>query len=836
MVDLSRELRILKETRKVLEQIENANSQIPNINLIGEENKEEFEKIKEKLENYIWKIENNILEVAFVGLEKAGKSTFANAFIGRELLPSKRERATYIPTEVRYSEEGKVEVYFYSKEEFLKVFRSMLKDVAYPNWENVTLETITVGDFKKHFNSLEKENKELYDKHKNRLERDILEILEKKEEINKLLTGSKKIYKEDEIEEYKKFIIDPHLSRAVKRVIIYSSKLKGLENVVIYDLPGFDSPTFTHISYTTEFLKKADAIVFVREADKPSLKGPEVDVLQKTKEEDGVPIKEKLFFFLTKVDILETPKEVKEVKRKFIEELKRNDLFLDESRIFLGSAKAYFERDKKESSPIWQKLKLLGFNDDGIDRIKQALVEYNQRVRRKLLKSRVNRFLENQVKPFMEKKQKEIYYLDENFDAIAVSLEEVGRIVYTLKEKLEERLNKLIYELKKEIEENKPLTTELKEKIPVNITYPEEATINRIRLKIKSEDYTVKNLRPSKFNKELRDFLRKQIRETFTATVVSSLKEKIQQAEERFIKLILESFEEVTEINDIHTLEKNLKAFLSENLKPYSIEQSGLKALVERFSGDLIDLTMIPLTDVDREEKFKTSLRDFISLAAYDEDFDFSKPLIEHPLIYKLLTHKTRDSLTSKVDKILKKIVKEHGDKIFNYIPYGELVQLIWKLQKEGFKYSEILEYIEDLINREKSKEEKSNQKDISQSTEEISEQLLNLISQFRKGLEPPKTYEDVENEIKTDLEILKELLSGVVLRAINAERAYAVAVVNYGNLLKDLINTKSFFDFVAMNRHLLLGSKYQKVEEWRKYKPILENLKQNVDIILKIL
>ena len=832
MIDLTYELQLLKRTRDVFKKLEKANREIPNVSFLEGKRADLFNSIKEKLENYIWKTENNILEVAFVGLEKAGKSTFANAFIGRELLPSQRDRATYIPTEVRYSPEGKVEVYFYSKERFLKVFRSMLRDVNYPKWKEVTLETISVEDFKKHFRSLEKENKALYEKHKNKLERDILEILERKDEIEKLLTGDKEVFKEDEVENYKQYIVDPHLSRAVERVVIYSSKLQGLENVVIYDLPGFDSPTFTHISYTIDFLKKADAIVFVREADKPSLKGPEVDILSKTKENDGVPIKEKLFFFLTKVDVLETPEEVEEIKRKFIADLKRHDLFLDESRIFLGSAKAHFEKNKKDSSPRWQKLKSLGLSDDGIDRIKKSLIEYNQKVRRKLLKIRINRFIESSIKPFLEDVREDIHYYENNVDAIAVSIEEVKKIYFRLQEKLPSQLEALINQIKQEIENDKPITSELRNKIPVNIEYPDEEIINRLINQIKSEDYTVGNLMPSAFNKAVRNYLKKKIRENFTKMVLTSVEKKIQQAEETFINLILEHFEDVAEINDIQSFRRAFKDFLREELKTYSFEQSGLKALVERFSGDLIDLTMIPLTDVDREEKFKVALRDFISLAAYDEGFDLSKPLIEHPLIFKLLTHQDAKTIFSEVEDIVQKVKAEIGDIIFDFIPYGKLVQIIWKLHNEGLKTVDILNKIEELItNFNKRKKESSDTKQ-----EENQNVVFTLINQIRESLSQPRTYDEVDTEIRTDLEILKELLGSVVLRAIHAERAYSVAIVNYGNNLKGLITSEKFFDFIKNHRHLLLGSRYQKLEEWQKYKPILEELKLNLDNLLRIL
>ncbi len=828
MVDFSRELQILKKIQEILRKANDVNNLLPNARLIENDNFLRY--VNNKLSNYIWKIENNILEVAFVGLEKAGKSTFANAFIGKELLPSKRERATYIPTEVRYSENGRVEVEFYSEKEFLKVFRSMLKDVEYPNWKNVTLDNISVESFKKYFHSLEKKNKALYERHKNRLENDILEILQQKENIKKFLTGETEVFKEDKIENYMKFIIDPHLSRAVRKVLIYSPKLKGLENVVIYDLPGFDSPTFSHISYTIDFLKRADAIVFVREADKPSLRGPEVDILQKTKEDDGLPIKLKLFYFLNKADVLESEKEVSDIIQKFIDELKKYDLFLDENRIFLGSAKVFFEKDK-ENSPIWKKIKSLGLKDDGINAIKQALIEYNLKERRKLLKIRVHQFLQNELLYLLKNIKEKTTYLNQNIDAVAISLEEVKRIYFRLSETLPEQLEYLINQFKQNIEEQQPLTSKLKEKIPSIIQFPDEDTVQKIIYKIKSEDYTVTNLVPSSLNRAIRDYLKNQIRTNYSRIILSSLEEKIKEVENSFIDLIIENFENIVDISDTDNLRKAFKNFVDNHLAVYSFADRSLKALVERFSGDLIDITMIPLTDIDREEKFKASFRDFISLAAYDENFDLSKPLLENSLIYKLLTQQDKQNLFGNIDDILKELKDYFGDVILSTIPYGQLVALIWKLKKQGQKIDEIIEFFEQKVSSIKGKI-KSKKELQTSNYDNINS--LDFLFQIRESLEQPKNYEEVKEEIQRDLEILRELLSSTVLRAIHAEKAYIIATVNYGNALKNLVTSEKFFDFIKNHRHLLLGSKYQKIEEWKKYKPLLEDLEENINLVEK--
>ena len=56
--------------------------------IISAEKADEIGKLLSKSENLRRKLINNEFEVAIIGLEKAGKSTFANALMGNDILPS----------------------------------------------------------------------------------------------------------------------------------------------------------------------------------------------------------------------------------------------------------------------------------------------------------------------------------------------------------------------------------------------------------------------------------------------------------------------------------------------------------------------------------------------------------------------------------------------------------------------------------------------------------------------------------------------------------------------------------------------------------------------------
>ena len=118
-----------------------------------------------------------------VGIPGSGKSTFANAFMGIDILPTKDARCTYTATSIRYGNDNKAEVRFFSYTEFNDSFfnkLSMLKlDVsAFPDtWYDWTVDTLqkaisTLSDIKS-------EEKNIIN--------DITEIIDNKESLCSLL-------------------------------------------------------------------------------------------------------------------------------------------------------------------------------------------------------------------------------------------------------------------------------------------------------------------------------------------------------------------------------------------------------------------------------------------------------------------------------------------------------------------------------------------------------------------------------------------------------------------------------------------------------------------------
>ncbi len=768
-----------------------------------------------KLSAYLWKLENNILEVAFVGLEKAGKSTFINAFIGNQMLPTADKRATYITTQVKYSEKGKVIVRFYTEEEFLdKVFRKLLKDVQYPEAEIQNLDTVSVDDFKKYFEALREKSPILYEKHKNRLERDILEILEGKEEIKKYLIGGEKEFDENLMNEYKPFITDPFKSRAVKEAIIYSPKLEGLRNVIIYDLPGFDSPTFTHSEYTIDKIKKADAVVFIRLAKRPSLTHPEVEIITKTYEEDGLPLKEKTFFFAGMADYFDSREELLANKEELIRELKKYDLFVSENRIFFGSALAHLEKLKVVSGSKLSKLEELGIST-GIDELKDRLIKYNKQERSRVLERRINHLID-EVTNFINDIKKDLKKMLDERDISNFKAKAVLEIRRTSVGYIEEKIDELLSSVKQEILEKEKLSNNLRKSVSSMSLMPSEDELNRIKKSIESTVTTNTEL-PDAFNREIRNKIRHKVRKDFTDLTEGTVREELERFVQKAEDIVLSALSSNGAKKD--ELKKKVSAFLNEKLQKFAQRDSGFKLIIDRFSGDVIEILTLPLSSQDRLNKFKSAEREIYSLAAYSKYYDPQKPPQNLPFIRKLLLQEDSEELKEQIAKLFKNAGKS--------LPVSSIEDFVsLALEKDSplsilQKLSETLEFIDsesDLFNLyQKRKSARS-------------------LFEKRKELVPPSSYKEVINEVEKDIKSLKEIIKDAVVRAISLEKAFVVSIAKYVEYLKEIVNSEDFDEFILENFSLIRYDEYSKLiktqtlnSEIRRTLETLERLSEKI-------
>lgn len=312
--------------------------------VISQERRRQLQNLREDSKKVLNKLVNNEFEIAIVGLEKAGKSTFANALMENPLLPTKDARCTFTSTQIEYSGDSQPDsatVTFYTVDEFNQDFRDKLSKLGIPNPEKYSFDTLNEATYNRLYESEVSEDKQRA--YGDSIHPDIVSIIQNETSLSSLLDRPPLAFSSAQIEsgELTAYITDEAKARAVKQVVIHSRKLFEMKNAVIFDVPGFNSPTELHKAQTLARMKSADAIIVVASGTSPSLTGESLKILRES-DDEGNLLQDKLFVFANKTDgaddiglnIQETYKEW--IGKKFILEKNKH-------RIVFGSALAHLQ-------------------------------------------------------------------------------------------------------------------------------------------------------------------------------------------------------------------------------------------------------------------------------------------------------------------------------------------------------------------------------------------------------------------------------------------------------------------------------------------------------------
>ncbi len=364
----------------------------------------------------IRKMETRSFEVAVVGLENSGKSSVANALIGIPVLPSASVRCTYTTTEIRADERDRACVEFYPVQEFQERFRALLSELGIPNADVADFSTYPPARFDRAWEEIcakDPVKRRLYD---STTAEDVRSILRAAPLLREFLGKPDMAFEGAEAllsDEFQSYITgqtdtDDTLKRderpyAVKRVTIWSSQLESMRNIVLYDVPGFNSPTLLHREQTRRMMDRADAIVMVTDMlSNPNIDGTQLTILREA-DADHVQLKDKLFVFGNKADLLSDEKTYRDNFRTFVSDIVSRHRLTVERRVLAGSAHAYFSALKGDKADT-ERLDALGCGD-GIGRLREMLSDYYEAERLTVLQNRAivsNRAVIESLKPIID--------------------------------------------------------------------------------------------------------------------------------------------------------------------------------------------------------------------------------------------------------------------------------------------------------------------------------------------------------------------------------------------------------------------------------------------------
>lgn len=268
-------------------------------------------------EKLMRRLQNGEFRIAVVGLEKAGKSTFVNAWLGSDLLPAKTERCTFTTTQI----------YSVQDPNGQRLETLPKTDVLYAAYQADLLAQSQGPDSsaaQKAGNDLE-----VMDKHRATLQ--------------EIIAEGKKIYRFSRLEDIKdnlsRYVADERYAHAMQEARLYTSQLAAVDGVVFYDVPGLDSGLTKHIEESKDMLADCDAIILVQRRD-IDLKAHEQDLLKFGKTGDPyLQLADKLFVFWGQIDLQPSREALDKNWQQLLAKWAAFDI--PENRIVRGSAGAH---------------------------------------------------------------------------------------------------------------------------------------------------------------------------------------------------------------------------------------------------------------------------------------------------------------------------------------------------------------------------------------------------------------------------------------------------------------------------------------------------------------
>jgi len=643
-----KKIELSEDIKKLFNSVDNIFNEDQHELVIKKDDRTEIKTLRKEIKALKEKIEKEKIEIAVIGQEDTGKSTVLNALIKRTVFPAGTGRTTYTKTKLVPGNKDEVKIKIYSKNNFNNHVRDLIetikindfKDFDKDNEEYVTIKDLENFDIEneKHVDTLNKilnevKNSDGTSQEETNAKKELLEILkhskkivaELKKEGGQFLTFDVSKNKHQEYiagTKNDKDDEDKNLTKPLitEEIIIYSTEIKELEQAVIYDVPGFNSPTEFHKEQTKTMLKQADAIIFVSNITTPNLKDNELNILKEDKDDYGVRLKDKLFVFGNQLDRVNNEEEKQEAKKKLktdvIHSLFDKDFHQYQDRIIFGSAAVYLKRENIDNSKIASHNNV---TDDelGIDELRDKIKSYYNEDRFNVLNEKIEN-LTSEVKTLFQKIkakiEKDIPSFQDSESDESIRHKKIKKIEAKFREDLKNKLNEKKVDLIERLATEKPFATNLTDEIS-NDSFSE----------VQEEDSFVKNIALansgnfSKINHEIRakkylDFLN-----GFSKVMIDSVNISTDEYRKELIKVFVDSADE--QGIQLSLKEKTEIRKLADSLLELKEQTGRFDYLFERFGLRVLDaLIQYPFGSYERKYEYQQNEEEFSFLNSQKND------------------------------------------------------------------------------------------------------------------------------------------------------------------------------------------------------------------------
>lgn len=356
---------------------------------VTSEHKDKLEQAALPAQTLMHRLERGEFRIAVVGLEKAGKSTFVNAWLGCDLLPAKKGRCTFTTTQICSVQDEK---------------KQQLK--TYPK---------SAHDFEMYKADLEAEANGNDASAKDKAEFDLQVIKANTATLMEVITEGSQTIPFSNLEQIKealnKYVADERYAHAMHEAHLYTKDLAEVDGVVFFDVPGLDSGLSKHIEDTKNILADCDAIIMIQHSHHVSPRDYEKKVLKFSKDGDKyMELADKMFLFWSHIDAAFPSKEA--LDEGWQEAISKwSEVGIPEKRMVCGSAGAHLVLhghpimlvgDITEVTRTMQLITGLSSESElkqatGIDQLKQKVKDYLDYERTALLQRKCEAMLQDIV-------------------------------------------------------------------------------------------------------------------------------------------------------------------------------------------------------------------------------------------------------------------------------------------------------------------------------------------------------------------------------------------------------------------------------------------------------